>query len=146
MFSQSVIPDEKLARVLALFVGAKGPITQLEWEVLDRFDTYSDLGVTRERFAELAQIFANEFGASIQEHLWLRTPDRVLIDEHLSAISDPEERSLLCRLGDAALREGGTITDSRKTVFEHALAHWRQPRPWLSETSAHAVGASATFS
>ena len=73
-------PDEALAHALAMIVAANGRIDASEMTVLDQLDAYQRVGVTRERFVDLARACVDEVGAHLCDRSWLCADHLAYID------------------------------------------------------------------
>jgi hypothetical protein len=112
------------ARVLALLVAASGDIDARELQALDELGAYACIGVPRERFVALARECLHEVGASLAQCTWLRSSDRTYVDRLLDAVTDPQERLLLCRLAAAAVTADGRVSGQERLIYDHVLARW----------------------
>lgn len=121
------------ARVLALMVAANGHIDPREMEALEELDAFKLLGVPRKRFTALAHDCLQEVGIGLSECSWLRSRDLAYVDQLLEAVSDPQERLLLCRLAAAAITADGHVSCGERLVYDHALARWHINRSMVTE-------------
>lgn len=124
---------EAAARVLALLVAANGHIDNDELAALEKLDAFTRLGVSRDRFVELAQLCVTEVGSGLHEHSWLRTSDLAYVDRLLDAVPDEATRLLVCRLSAAAITADGRVSRDERMVYTHALARWRIQPQQVSE-------------
>jgi hypothetical protein len=115
---------EAAARALALMVSANGRIDPAELSMLDRLDAYRRMGVSRERFAALAQECLEDHTRSLQGP-WRRLTEQRYVDEVLLGVSNPQQRLLVCRLAAAAITADGRVTSDERRLYDHALASWR---------------------
>ena len=118
-------PDEALAHALAMIVAANGRIDASEMTVLDQLDAYQRVGVTRERFVDLARACVDEVGAHLCDRSWLCADHLAYIDALLDAVAGTEGRMLVCRLAAAVITADGRVTHDERLVYDHALARWR---------------------
>lgn len=121
------------ARVLALMVAANGHADPRELGALDALDAYARLGVTRAGFLALVQESLQEIGAGLAECSWLCARDQAYVDRLLEAVTDRDERLLVCRLAAAVLTADGQVSADERLVFDHALARWHVSRSMLTE-------------
>lgn len=120
---------EAAASVLALMVAANGQIDPRELQSLDALRAFERLGVSRERFLELAQHCLAEMGCSLSECSWLRTATVTYLDALLDCIDDPPRRLLVCELAAAVIGSDGCISMDERLVYAHVLARWRITAP-----------------
>jgi len=118
-------PDEALAHALAMIVAANGRIDAQELRVLGQLDAFSRLGVSRERFVDIARSCVADVGVHLCERSWLRAEHMTYIDNLLDAVSGTEGRMLVCRLAAAVITADGRVTHDERLVYDHALARWR---------------------
>lgn len=118
-------PDEALAHALAMIVAANGRIDARELSALDQLDAYRRVGVTRERFVDIARSCVAEVGAHLCDRSWLCADHLTYIDALFDAVSGAEGRLLVCRLAAAVITADGRVTHDERLVYEHALARWR---------------------
>ena len=116
--------SEAAAHALALVVATTGRIDDCELRVLDGLDAYRRLGASRKRFVALAQACVSEVGADLCQRSWLLPEQRCYVDRLLDAVSDPEQRLLVCRLAAAVITADGCITGNERLVYEHTLGRW----------------------
>lgn len=121
------------ARVLALMVAANGRVDPRELQVLDDLDAFERVGVTRERFVALAEECLQDMGAGLAEATWLRARDQAYLDRLLEAVTDPNERLLLCRLAAAVVTADGRVSGDERLVYDHVLARWRVSRVMVTQ-------------
>lgn len=131
--SESEANVEARARVLALMVAANGRVDPRELQVLDDLDAFERVGVTRERFVALAEECLQDMGAGLAEATWLRARDQAYLDRLLEAVTDPNERLLLCRLAAAVVTADGRVSGDERLVFDHVLARWRVSRVMVTQ-------------
>jgi len=137
MNSPSPQANEAPAQVLALMVAANGHVKEQELQTLDQLDAYARLGVSRERFVELAQRCVEAVGASLCEQSWLRMSDMLYMDRLLDAVSDEGTRLLVCRLSAAAITADGSVTRDERMVYDHTLARWHISQALVSDAILH---------
>ncbi len=113
------------ARALAMIVAADGCIDERELRALDELDAFRRLGVSRNRFVDLAWTCLSEVGSGLCERSWLSAEDLDYIDALLDAVPDPEQRLLVCRLAAAVVTADGRVTHDERLVYDHTLARWR---------------------
>ncbi len=121
------------ARVLALLVAANGRIHADELTLLQRLDAFGRLGVSRERFIELAQRCLDDLGSGLHEHAWLSISDLFYVNGLLDAVDDEDLRMLVCRLSAAAITADGRVSREERMLYNHALARWRINSQQVSE-------------
>lgn len=117
--------DEAAARALAMMVAANGRIDDRELSVLDQLDAFERVGVTRERFVEIARACVAEVGSHLCDRSWLSVHHMTYIDSLLDAVAGTEGRMLVCRLAAAVITADGRVTHDERLVYDHALARWR---------------------
>jgi hypothetical protein len=118
------LPDEALAHALAMIVAANGRVDERELSALDQLNAYRRVGVTRERFVDIAHSCVAEVGAHLCERSWLCADHLTYIDALLDAVSGTERRMLVCRLAAAVIAADGRVTHDERLVYDHALARW----------------------
>jgi uncharacterized tellurite resistance protein B-like protein len=126
-------PAEAPARILALMVAANGQLDESELRMLAELDAFRRLGVTRERFVELARTCTADIGLALSEHAWLRVDDLQYLNELLDEVPDPAMRMLVCRLAAAIITADGHISESERLVYEHVLARWHVSQSMVSQ-------------
>ena len=117
--------NEHMAHALAMVVAADGRIDEREVIVLEQLDAFRRLGVSRERFVDIARSCVVDIGAHLCERSWLCADDLTYIDPLLDAVSDAEDRLLVCRLAAAVVNADEGLTHDERLVYSHALARWR---------------------
>lgn len=117
-------PPEAAARALAFVVAANGHVDERELHQLDALHAYERLGVTRERFVELAQDTVQRVGDHLTERPWLSVDDRQALGAALDAVTDPVQRLLVCRFAAAVVTADGIVSASERSVYDFTLAHW----------------------
>ena len=128
-------PAEAPARVLALMVAANGRIDERELRMLDELDAYRRIGVSRDRFIELARGCLHDVGSHLSERPWLHLADWAYVERLLHDVGDRGQRLTVCRLAAAVITADGRITREERMVYDHTLARWR-----ISQTMvAHAI-------
>lgn len=130
-------PHFAAARVLALMVASNGHADPRELEVLDELDAFARLGLPRAHFEALVLECLDEVGTGLAECSWLRARDEGYVDRLLEAVSDPQERLLVCRLAAAAITADGRVSGDERLVFDHALARWHISRSMLTDAILH---------
>jgi len=133
----SPAPRFAAARVLALMVAANGRADPSELQALDELDAFERLGLPRTRFAALVHECLQEVGSGLAECSWLRARDQAYVDRLLDAVTDPQERLMVCRLAAATVTADGQVSCDERLVFDHALARWRISRSMLTEAIRH---------
>lgn len=131
--SETASSVEAQARVLALMVAANGRVDPRELQVLEDLGAFERIGVTRERFVALAQECLHDVGAGLAEATWLRARDQAYLDSLLEAVTDPNERLLLCRLAAAVVTADGRVSGDERLVYDHVLARWRVSRVMVTQ-------------
>lgn len=131
--SESESSVEARARVLALMVAANGRVDPRELQALEDLGAFERIGVTRERFVALAQECVQDVGAGLADATWLRARDQAYLDGLLEAVTDPNERLLLCRLAAAVVTADGRVSGDERLVFDHVLARWRVSRVMVTQ-------------
>lgn len=121
------------AGVLAMMVAANGRIDKRELQVLDELDAFRRIGVSRDRFIELARACLKDIGASLCEKSWLRATDVLYLDRLLDEVLDPDQRLLVCRLAAAVITADGRVTPDEQMVYNHALARWHISQTMVSQ-------------
>lgn len=116
---------EASAHALAMIVAANGHVDQRELDVLDQLDAFRRVGVSRERFVELARSCVADVGVHLSERSWLCADHLAYVDALLDAVPNPDERMLVCRLAAAVITADGRVTHDERLVYDHALARWR---------------------
>lgn len=118
-------PEEALAHALAMIVAANGRIDERELGALDQLDAFRRVGVSRERFVEIARSCVADVGAHLCDRSWLCVEHMAYIDALLDAVPGTEGRMLVCRLAAAVITADGRVTHDERLVYDHALARWR---------------------
>jgi len=118
-------PKEALARSLAMMVAANGRIDAKELDVLDTLGAFGRVGVSRERFIDIACDCVAEVGAYLCDRSWLSVDHVRYLNTLLDAVTDTQDRLLLCRLAAAVITADGQVTSDERLVYDHALARWR---------------------
>ena len=124
---------ECVARAVALLTAANARIDSRELKRLDELDAYRRIGVSRERFLELAQACRDELGHGLAGRSWITADDIERIDRILNAVNDPQLRLLVCRLAAAVITADGCVCDGERMVFDHMLGRWRVNRSMVTE-------------
>jgi hypothetical protein len=131
---------EAPARVLGLLVAANGHVDEAELSALDALDAFRRLGVSRQRFVEMAQQCVDEVGAGLCERSWLRTSDLVYVDKLLDAVQDEAQRLLVARFCAAAITADGRISADERLLYNHALGRWHIGQDQVSHAILHDRG------
>jgi len=118
-------PGEALAHALAMMVAANGRIDQRELSALDQLDAFRRVGVSRERFVDIARSCVADVGAHLCDRSWLCVDHMTYIDALLDAVPGAEGRMLVCRLAAAVITADGRVTHDERLIYDHALARWR---------------------
>jgi len=129
MPAPTVESTEAAARALALLAAADACIDRRKLQRLDELDAYGGVGVSRERFLELAVACCDEIGQSVVGQSWLPSARIGRINEILDAVDDVQARLRICELAAAAIEADGIINDAERLLFDHALGRWRVPAP-----------------
>ncbi|HET9643128.1 MAG TPA: hypothetical protein VFP68_07195 [Burkholderiaceae bacterium] len=116
--------DESSARALALIVAANGRVDERKLAALDRLDAFRRLGVSRERFVEMARTCLSEIGPQWCKNGWLHPVHAQYIDALLHEVRSPRERLLVCRFAAAVMVADGRITTDERIIFTRALGRW----------------------
>lgn len=135
--NESRQPHFAAARVLALMVASNGHADPRELEALDALGAFARLGLPREHFLGLVRECLEEVGTGLAECSWLRARDEAYVDRMLEAVTDPQERLLVCRLAAAAITADGRASGDERLVFDHALARWHISRSMLTDAILH---------
>lgn len=130
-------PDEAAAGVLALMVAANGRIDLKEMQALDALQAFESLGISRQRFLELARACLADVGSTLCECSWLRSPAVAYIDALLDRVDDSARKILVCRLAAAAICADGCVSTDERLVFNHVLARWRVSQSMLTQANVH---------
>lgn len=125
MVVNDYVEAEAPAQVLALILSADGSLHERALGLLDDLRAFDRLGVSRQRFIELARDCSCRIAPGLCEHSWLSDEDIEQTEALFEAVWQPEDRLLVCRLAAAAMEDDGLVTHGARLVFEHALAHWR---------------------
>lgn len=124
--TQSVpAPDDALAHALAMIVAANGRIDAQELSALDRLDAFRRIGVSRERFVDIARSCVADVGVHLCDRSWLSADHLSYIDALLDAVPGTNDRMLVCRLAAAVITADGRVTHDERLVYDHALTRWR---------------------
>lgn len=118
------VTDEAMARALAMIVAANGRIDARELRALDDLHAFRRVGVSRERFVDIAGSCLADVGTHLRDRSWLAADHLAYIDALLDAIPDTSDRMLVCRLAAAVVTADGNVTHDERLVYEHALARW----------------------
>ena len=137
---ESITVAESAACVLAAVVAAKGYVDDREIQRLAELDAFRRLGVTRERFTDLARDCVAEFGASLCEVSWLRAEQRTYLDRLLEAVDSRPQRLLVCRLAAAVVTADGCVTQDERLVYDHARARWHITQDMVTQAILHDQG------
>lgn len=134
MPTQTDSSAEAPANALAMMIAANGRIDERELHALDELDAFRRLGVSRDRFIELARDCLRDVGAGLCERSWLRDTDVLYFDRLLDEVRDPTLRLLVCRLAAAAITADGQVTPDEKRVYGHALARWHVSQAMVTQS------------
>jgi hypothetical protein len=124
---------ECVAKAVALLTAANGRVDGRELRRLDELDAYQRIGVSRDRFVELAQACRDEVGEWLVGQSWMTADAIRRIDRILDSVNDPQHRLLVCRLAAAVITADGCICDGERMVFDHMLGRWRVNRSMVTE-------------
>lgn len=124
MTMRDIPPTQAPAQVVALILSADGSVHERALELLDELHAFELLGVSRERFVELACECSGTIAPGLCERSWLAEEDIAAIEALLDAVRRPDDRHLVCRLAAAAMEDDALVTHGARLVFGHALAHW----------------------
>lgn len=133
----TLVNAESSARALAMIVAANGRVDERELRSLDQLEAFQRLGVSRERFVELARTCVSDVGARLCERSWLSADHMAYIDTLLDAVPDAESRALVCRLAAAVVTADGRVTHDERLVYDHALARWRISQASVTQAILH---------
>ena len=123
---------EAPARVLALMMAADGLADPQELRALAEEPAFRRLGVSPERFAELAGEYEASVGSQMRAHNYLHLSDIELLDGLLGLVGDAQQRLLVCALAARVITADGSIRDIERMVFDHMLARWGLTRSMVS--------------
>lgn len=135
MQEETACPAEAPAGVLAMMVAANGRIDERELRVLDELDAFRRIGVSRDRFVEMATICLKDVGANLCEHSWLSTSDVLYLDRLLAEVRDQNQRLLVCRLAAAVITADGQVTSDEQMIYDHTLARWHVSQTMASHAT-----------
>ncbi|HEY0856793.1 MAG TPA: hypothetical protein VGE16_07040 [Albitalea sp.] len=125
------------ARVLAMMVAANGRVDEREVHALEELDAFRRLGVTRQRFVELARLCLRDIGAGLSARSWLTAADMIYLDALLDAVESPQQRLLVCRLAAAVITADGCVTLDERLVYGYALARWHIHQGMVTQAILH---------
>jgi tellurite resistance protein len=125
MKHRTPVRAEAAAHALALMVAPNGNVDERELGVLEQLDAFQRLGVSRQRFLDLAHSCVSDIGAHLGERSWLSTGQMAYIDTLLDAVQGHESRVLVCRLAASVIAADGQVTHDERLVYGHALTRWR---------------------
>jgi uncharacterized tellurite resistance protein B-like protein len=128
---------EAPAHVLALMMAADGRADPREVEALADEQAFRRLGVTPQRFAELAREYEVTAGAEMRSHNYLHLSDIEQLDALLDQVKDTHQRLLVCALAARVITADGSIRDIERMVFDHMLARWGLTRSMVSRAILH---------
>lgn len=120
------------ARVLALMMAADGRADPQELRAMSEEPAFRRLGVSPERFVELACEYEASVGSQMRTHNYLHLSDIELLDGLLSHVDDPQHRLVVCALAARVITADGTIRDIERMVFDHMLCRWGLTRSMVS--------------
>jgi hypothetical protein len=132
MAVSDLVEADAPAQVLALILSADGSVSERALRLLDGFGAFSLLGVSRQRFIELARTCSRNIAPGLCERSWLSDDDIAQSEALLDAVREPARRILVCHLAAAAMADDGLVTHGARLVLDHALAHWRIDPAMLS--------------
>lgn len=130
-------PRTAAAHALAMMVAANGRADPRELQALEELEAFSRLGVPRHVFEAMVQACLEGAGVGLAASSWLHARDQAYVDQLLDAVTDPQERLLVCRLGAAVLMADGCLSWDERLVFDHALARWHVSRSMLTQAILH---------
>ena len=130
-------PAEAPAHALAMMVAANGRIDARELATLDQLQAFGHIGVTRDRFIEIARACLADVGSHLCERSWLSAAHMGYIDALLDAVPGIEARRMVCRLASAVIAADGRVTHDERLVYDHALARWRINPAEVTPASLH---------
>ena len=125
MSARTEIPTEAAAQALAIMVAANGHVDEREIQALDELDAFRRLGVSRQRFIDLARQCLDDFGGTLGERSWLSAHDMRYLNGVLDAVIGPELRLHVCRFAAAVITADGNIAPGERLVYDHALSRWQ---------------------
>jgi hypothetical protein len=125
MAADVLVEADAPAKVLALILSADGSMDERTLGLLGELGAFDRLGVSRDRFIELARECNRRIAPGLHEHSWLSDEDVTHIEVLLDAVCGQDDRILVCRLAGAAMEDDGLVTHGARLVFDHALTHWR---------------------
>lgn len=131
------VPDEALAQALAMIVAANGRIDERELSALDQLDAFRRVGVSRERFVDIARSCVADVGVHLCDRSWLCADHITYIDALFDAVSRTEDRMLVCRLASAVITADGRVTHDERLTYDHALARWRINQSDVTQAILH---------
>ena len=120
-----------------MMVAANGRIDERELAMLDQLRAFGRIGVTRDRFVEIARACLADVGCHLCERSWLSVEHMAYIDRLLDAVPDAQARMLVCRLASAVITADGRVTHDERLVYDHALARWRIPASDVTQAILH---------
>ncbi|WP_234414124.1 hypothetical protein [Ideonella sp. A 288] len=129
--------DEALAHALAMMVAANGRIDEQELSTLAQLDAFRRVGVSRERFVDIAHACVADVGAHLCDRSWLGADHKAYIDALLDAVPSDEGRLLVCRLAAAVITADGRVTHDERLVYDHALTRWRITQSDVTQAILH---------
>lgn len=130
-------PADAAARLLALMVATRGQIVPLDMGILDRHDAFDRLGISRERFLELAEDSLGAMAGAQLECSWLQANDQAYVDRLVQGVTDVRQRDLVCRLATAVVMADGNPPHDDRLVYHHVLSHWRLDQAALVDLPRH---------
>ncbi|MFP5399748.1 MAG: hypothetical protein ACLGIT_15595 [Gammaproteobacteria bacterium] len=133
---------EAPARLLAMLMSADGQVHDAELDAIDAQRGFAQLGVTRERFAELAREYEQSVGREMRSHNYLHLSDIQRLDTLMGGVRDPALRLRVCALAARLITADGKIGDIERMVFDHMLCRWGLTRSMVSRAileSRHAA-------
>lgn len=128
---------EASAHALAMIVAANGRIDERELHALEQLDAFRRLGVSRERFIDLAHRCVSDVGAQLCDRSWLGAHHIAYVNALLDAVPGADSRLLVCRLAAAVVTADGRVTHDERLVYDHALAHWHISQAGVTQAILH---------
>ena len=124
MHSVENLAVDPSSMLLAIAVTANGRIDAREVAALDRLQSFERLGVRRDSFLIAAESALEEIGVPLSRTQCLRFSDRSLMLALQSAVIDPGQRLLVCRLSAAVITADGRVTGDERQVYASLLSKW----------------------
>jgi hypothetical protein len=124
MLATTPTARDAAASLLAIVVSANGRIDSREVAELDRLRAYRRVGIERQRFMTLAVTALEDVGLPLSQSQSLRLIDRCRLLSLQTAVDDPAQRLLVCRLSAAVITADGRVTADERLVYESMLCQW----------------------